>query len=75
MATTTTMTTNTEVDLDALVCPGCGEPAVGEPPSSWPAAAGAAPGFSHPDGSVLCPDGQGRVGEPVEAALLAGERS
>ncbi|RZT87341.1 hypothetical protein EV383_4260 [Pseudonocardia sediminis] len=58
------------VDPDALVCPGCAEPAVGMPPLGWPAAAGRAPEFSHRDGSVLCPDQAGRIGEPVEAGGL-----
>ncbi len=58
------------VELDALVCPGCGEPVAGEPPLGWPMQAGEAPGFSHRDGSVLCPDQAGRIGEPAEAAGL-----
>ena len=58
------------VDLDELVCPGCAEPVTGQPPAGWPAGAGPAPGFSHADGSVLCPDGSGRVGEPVEVGGL-----
>ena len=55
------------VDVDVLVCPGCGDAVVGEPPLGWPAGAGQAPGSSHPDGSVLCPDAAGRISEPVEA--------
>ncbi|MDN5916089.1 MAG: hypothetical protein L0I76_13470 [Pseudonocardia sp.] len=55
------------VDPDALLCPGCHETAVCAPPSGWPERAGARPEFSHRDGSVLCPDGRGRVPEPVEA--------
>lgn len=58
------------VDLDALVCPGCGDPVAGEPPLGWPAGAGETPGFSHTDGSVLCPDSAGRIGEPVESGGL-----
>lgn len=58
------------VDLAALVCPGCGGAVAGVPPSGWPARAGLAPQFSHPDGSVLCPDEFGRVPEPVEAGGL-----
>ena len=58
------------VDIDGLVCPGCWGPVVDAPPSGWPASAGRVPEFSHPDGSVLCPDAHGRVGEPVEAGGL-----
>lgn len=71
----TTTDTRTEppatatVDLDALVCPGCDDPVTGEPPTGWPTGAGRAPEFSHRDGSVLCPDSSGRIGEPVESAV------
>ncbi len=58
------------VDPDALVCAGCAEPAVGMPPVDWPANAGQAPEYSHRDGSVLCPDAAGRIGEPVEVGGL-----
>lgn len=58
------------VDPDALVCPGCAEPVCAAPPSGWPARAGVAPEWSHRDGSVLCPDGLGRVPEPVEMGGL-----
>lgn len=58
------------VDVTELVCPGCAGPVVDAPPSGWPASAGRCPDFSHLDGSVLCPDGFGRVPEPVEAASL-----
>lgn len=54
------------VDLDALVCAGCTDPVRSDPPLGWPSRAGAAPLFSHRDGSVLCPDSRGRLGEPVE---------
>ena len=64
--TTPTAATTTTVDPDALVCAGCAEPVRAEPPVGWPARAGAAPLFSHRDGSVLCPDERGRLGEPVE---------
>ncbi|ANY06386.1 hypothetical protein AFB00_08875 [Pseudonocardia sp. HH130630-07] len=59
------------VDVSELVCPGCGGPVVDAPPSGWPARAGAVPEFSHPDGSVLCPDELGRVGEPVEISAAS----
>ena len=55
------------VDPEALVCGGCAEQVHHAPPVGWPTAAGQAPEFSHRDGSVLCPDSRGRVGEPVEA--------
>ncbi len=58
------------VDVTELVCPGCAGPVVDAPPSGWPASAGRCPEFSHLDGSVLCPDGVGRVPEPVEAESL-----
>ncbi|MBC3190925.1 hypothetical protein H7X46_07600 [Pseudonocardia sp. C8] len=58
------------VDLADLVCPGCWGPVVDVPPVGWPVRAGRVPGFSHPDGSVLCPDEQGRAGEPIEAGGL-----
>ena len=64
--TDTTRPAATTVDPDALVCAGCAEPVRAEPPVGWPARAGAAPLFSHRDGSVLCPDERGRLGEPVE---------
>ncbi|MBC3189969.1 hypothetical protein H7X46_02690 [Pseudonocardia sp. C8] len=57
------------VDVTTLVCPGCRGPVVDVPPSGWPARAGVVPEFSHPDGSVLCPDELGRVPEPVEVRL------
>lgn len=59
-----------EVDPDALVCPGCAEPVRDVPPPEWPVRAGVAPDWSHRDGSVLCPDGRGRVPEPVETGGL-----
>lgn len=58
------------VEVTDLVCPGCTGPVVDAPPSRWPASAGQRPEFSHADGSVLCPDGFGRVPDPVEAAGL-----
>ncbi|WP_344027600.1 hypothetical protein [Pseudonocardia kongjuensis] len=58
------------VDVTDLVCPGCARPVVDGPHSGWSASAGRCPEFSHLDGSVLCPDGVGRVPEPVEAASL-----
>ncbi len=52
--------------IEELACAGCHESVLDEPPTGWPAAAGQAPEFSHRDGSVLCPDARGRIGEPVE---------
>lgn len=60
------------VDPAELACPVCADVACGEPPVRWPASAGAAPLFSHRDGSTLCPDSRGQVSEPVETrAVLA----
>ncbi|WP_145982662.1 MULTISPECIES: hypothetical protein [unclassified Pseudonocardia] len=56
----------TTVPVERLVCPGCYEPVLDEPPSGWPDRAGRAPEFSHRDESVLCPDAAGGFGEPVE---------
>jgi hypothetical protein len=56
----------TIVDPEVLVCAGCAEPVRAEPPVGWTARAGSAPLFSHRDGSVLCPDERGRLGEAVE---------
>ena len=64
--TDTIPTGATTVDPDALVCAGCAEQVCADPPVGWPDRAGAAPLFSHRDGSVLCPDERGRLGEPVE---------
>lgn len=58
----------TTVPIERLACPGCHEPVLDEPPAGWPHRAGRAPEFSHRDGSVLCPDGRGRFGEPVEVS-------
>ncbi|WP_145981251.1 hypothetical protein [Pseudonocardia sp. HH130629-09] len=50
------LTTPDLVHLDDLICPGCGDHVIGDPPLGWDASAGLAPEFSHRDGSVLCPD-------------------
>lgn len=52
--------------IEGLACAGCQASVLDEPPTGWPVAAGRAPEFSHRDGSVLCPDARGRIGEPVE---------
>jgi hypothetical protein len=40
----------------SLTCPECGEPARRVPPHDWPLSGWAAwPGFSHHDGTPLCP--------------------
>lgn len=62
------------VELDELVCNGCGSCVRPESPVGWPASAGVAPEFSHGDGSVLCPDEHGRIGEPLEIRAVAGDR-
>ena len=52
-ATRTDIRTETRV---RLVCPECGEPAHTVPPREWPLAGFAPrPGFSHHDGTPLCP--------------------
>lgn len=74
MATTTTHGSSDQgpirvgdgVDPAELACPGCADVVRFEPPVEWPARAGAAPLFSHRDGSALCPDSRGGAGEPVE---------
>lgn len=50
------------VDIEDLVCPGCGEPVRECPPTGWPAADGVVPTFSHTDGTALCSGS-----EPAEA--------
>ncbi|RZT75516.1 hypothetical protein EV383_6257 [Pseudonocardia sediminis] len=54
------------VDPGQLHCPSCREQVRCAPPQGWPDRAGAAPLFSHPDGTVLCLDQAGRINEPVE---------
>jgi hypothetical protein len=54
------------VDLEDLICPGCGEQVRGAPPASWQAGDGLAVAqFSHQDRSALCRVA-GVVAEPVE---------
>ena len=50
------------VDIEDLVCPGCGDPVHGDPPTGWPADDSVVPRFSHTDGTALCSGG-----EPIEA--------
>jgi hypothetical protein len=55
------------VDPEDLICPGCGEQAIGVPPAYWLVCDGLpVPGFSHPDRTALCRTVAGRVVEPVE---------
>jgi hypothetical protein len=42
------------IHLENLICPGCGEPVHGDPPTGWPADDAAVPAFSHTDGTPLC---------------------
>lgn len=66
-STATTTTVRRFVDPDELVCPGCGDRALGEPPGFWQVRAGLPVAqFSHPDRAELCRDDAGRVAEPVE---------
>lgn len=58
------------IEIDDLVCPGCGEQVLGERPKHWPAEdeLGIAE-FSHTDGTPLCfMAGTQLPAEPVEAA-------
>ena len=60
------------VDPEQLICPGCGEQVRPEPPGYWRVADGLpAPGFSHHDGSALCQQVEGTVGEPIEIRWCA----
>jgi hypothetical protein len=62
-----TTTVRRFVDVEDLICPGCGEYVVGEAPAFGPVHDDApAAQFSHPDGTALCRTGSGRVAEPVE---------
>ncbi len=54
------------VDADSLSCPGCGETVTAEPPLLPGLGAWRGAGFSHRDGFELCPDGRGRVCDPIE---------
>jgi len=55
------------VDVEQLVCPGCGEQVRPEPPGYWQVADGLpAPGFSHQDATALCRRADGTVAEPIE---------
>ena len=57
------------VDPDDLICPGCGEQAIGVPPAYWQVRDGLpVPGFSHPDRTAMCRTAAGRIVEPVEVA-------
>ena len=70
MSTSTTTGARTVrrfVDPEDLICPGCGEPAIGVPPAYWPVRDGLpVPEFSHPDRSALRRTPAWRVVEPVE---------
>ncbi|WP_219419975.1 hypothetical protein [Pseudonocardia nigra] len=72
-ASTTTSATSSIVrrfvDPDDLVCPGCGEQAVGVAPVYWQVRDGLPVAqFSHPDRTALCRTFTGRIAEPVEVA-------
>jgi hypothetical protein len=84
-ATTRTATTSDDrsvgsdglVDLYELVCPGCGNAVSPEPPVDMPGETSpmerhvAGQEFCHQDGSELCRDARGRMGEPVEVTRRA----
>jgi len=57
------------VDPNDLVCPTCGDRAVGAPPAFWQVRDGIPVAqFSHPDRTALCRNQAGRIVEPVEVA-------
>jgi len=70
MSTSTTTGARTVrrfVDPEDLICPGCGDQAIGVAPAYWRVRDGlSVPGFSHPDRSALCRTPAGRIVEPVE---------
>jgi hypothetical protein len=65
--TSTPTTVRRFVDPDDLICPTCGERAVGAPPAFWSVGDGLPVAqFSHPDLTALCRDLAGGIIEPVE---------
>ena len=57
------------VELEQLICPGCGQPVRPRPPGYWRVADGLpAPEFSHPDATALCRRADGTVADPIEVA-------
>ncbi len=55
------------VDPEDLVCPACGDRAVGAPPAFWQVRDGLPVAqFSHQDRTALCRNPAGRIVEPVE---------
>ncbi len=71
MGTSTASTTAVRrfVDPDELICPGCGDRAIGAPPAFWQVSDGLPVAqFSHPDRTALCRTIAGQVAEPVEVA-------
>lgn len=66
-STATTRTVRRFVDPDDLICPGCGDLAIGVPPAFWQVRDGLPVAqFSHPDRTALCRTVAGRIVEPVE---------
>lgn len=64
---TQTTTIRRFIDPDDLICPGCGEQALGAPPAYWQVRDGLPVAeFSHPDRTALCRDVAGGIVEPVE---------
>ncbi len=58
------------VDLEDLICPGCGEQVRCTPPGYWRVADGLpVPQFSHHDATPLCRTRSGAAAEPVEAPV------
>ncbi|MEV5289953.1 hypothetical protein AB0K64_01775 [Streptomyces sp. NPDC053741] len=53
-----------------MVCSECGEPAQESTPADWIGAWGVPPGWSHLDGSSLCPVMGGSGYEPCQPEAL-----
>jgi hypothetical protein len=57
------------IDLDDLICSGCGEQVNCEPPDNYRTGGGRpTPDFSQRDGSALCSRPDGAPAEPIEGS-------
>jgi hypothetical protein len=57
------------VELDELICPGCGEQVNSEPPDNYRTSEERrTPDFSHHDGSTLCSRPDCVPAEPIEGS-------
>ena len=69
MSAPTIGTESRYVELDELICPGCGEQINSQPPRNYLADRGRrTPDFSHHDGSALCSRPGGAPAEPIEGS-------